>query len=226
MMVDQLADPARRRAADVELRPIRPEDKQALVEGFERLSERSRYRRFLAPHGPLTDSELHYLTEVDHHDHEALVAVDRVTQQGVGVARYIRSSQDPHVAEVAVAVVDDWQGRGVGGRLTAALADRARAEGVTSFTALVLAENEPVLKVLEDLGPLREIHREQGALELAVDLPERGLGHLRRLLRAFARTELTALGYPRRSGHTSIGAPAQRRRPQPNREAREGQDDG
>lgn len=123
--------------------------------------------------------------------------------------------RNPRVAELAVAVVDDWQGHGVGGRLASALADRARDEGITSFTALVLAENKPILNLLGDLGRLRDIHSEQGTMELTVDLPERGLGHLYRLLRAFARAELTALGYPPRSTPRAVGAPLQGRRSGP-----------
>jgi hypothetical protein len=69
-------------------------------------------RRFLAPHGRLTESELRYFTEVDHHDHEALVAIDPNTGHCTGVARYVRSTDDPAVAELAVAVVDGWQRQG------------------------------------------------------------------------------------------------------------------
>ena len=65
------------------IRPISPDDKPAMTEAFEHLSEESRYRRFLSPHAGLTDAELRYFTEVDHHDHEALVAVDPATDGGV-----------------------------------------------------------------------------------------------------------------------------------------------
>src|SRR6476469_1483205 len=87
-------------APQVEIRPIEPDDRDALARGFDRLSERSRYRRFLSPRGPLSEAELSYLTEVDHRDHEALVAVDPETNEGVGVARFIRSAEDPALAEI------------------------------------------------------------------------------------------------------------------------------
>jgi GNAT superfamily N-acetyltransferase len=160
------------------------------VEAFERLSDRSRYRRFLSPHDRLSATELRYFTEVDHHDHEALVAVDPDTNEGVGVARFVRSKTDPSVAELAVAVVDDWQGQGVGSRLAAALVARARAEGITGFTALVLADNQLMLNLLADLGRVRVVHSEGGTVELTVELPETDLGHLRRLLRALARGDI------------------------------------
>lgn len=180
-------------ADELLIRPIAPDDKQRLVAGFERLSERSRYRRFLSPHPRLSDEELRYLTEIDHHDHEALVALDPVTGEGVGVARYVRSADDPEAAELAVTVVDDWQGRGVGSRLAAALAKRAREEGISRFTALLLAENELMVNLLRDLGSVSETHAEQGTVELTVELPDTGLDRLRGLLRAVARGEVIPL---------------------------------
>jgi len=64
------------------VRPIESDDKVLVLEGFERLSEKSRYRRFLAPMPELSDSMLRYLTEVDHRDHEALVALEEGTGRG------------------------------------------------------------------------------------------------------------------------------------------------
>jgi GNAT superfamily N-acetyltransferase len=177
----------------LEIRPIEPDDKDALARGFDRLSERSRYRRFLSPRGPLTEAELSYLTEVDHHDHEALVAVEPESGEGVGVARFVRSLEDRRVAELAVAVADDWQGHGVGSLLVAELARRARDEGITCFTALALAENDAMLGLLEDLGEVRSSQPQLGTVELAVDLPDDGLSRLRRLLRAVARGDITVL---------------------------------
>ncbi len=180
-------------ARRVEIRPIEPDDRDALARGFDRLSEESRYRRFLSPRGPLSQTELSYLTEVDHRDHEALVAVDPETDEGVGVARFIRSPEDPALAELAVAVADDWQGQGVGSQLAAELAKRAREEGVSCFTALALAENDAILGVLQDLGEVRSSRAQLGTVELAVDLPDDGISRLRRLLRAVARGDVTVL---------------------------------
>jgi len=123
-----VAVPARLTLLDgstVRVRPIRPGDKQRLLEGFERLSPESRYRRFLSPVPRLSDRALRYLTEVDHHDHEALIGIAHDCS-GVGVARFVRSEEDPELAEAAVTVVDDWQGRGLGTALLVLLAERAR----------------------------------------------------------------------------------------------------
>lgn len=179
---------------ELEIRPVAADDKQALAEGFERLSDASRYRRFLTPHGSLSPAELRYFTEVDHHDHEALVAIDPQTGQGVGIARYVRTATDSKSAELAIAVVDDWQRMGVGTRLATALSERAQEEGITMFTGLVLAENELMLNLANDLGAVRIIHQERGTVEVTLELrqPERRGEPVSRFLRAVAAGELSA----------------------------------
>ena len=157
----------------VEIRPIESYDKDALAAALEESSGEAIYRRFLGPHGPLSATELRYLTEVDHHDHEALVAVDPEDQSGrsVGVARYIRDRDRHDSAEIAVAVLEAWQGRGVGKALLHGLADRAREEGISRFTALMLAHNTAMRHLLADLGATRVLSTGAGSVELAVDLP-------------------------------------------------------
>jgi L-amino acid N-acyltransferase YncA len=133
------------------IRPVAPEDREALRESFERLSPESRYRRFLAPMAHLTESQLTYLTQVDHHDHEALVALTEEDGEGLGIARFVRLA-DRDAAEVAVAVADHVHGKGLGTVLLAHLLARARQEGVERFTATVLAANRASVDVLSALG--------------------------------------------------------------------------
>jgi GNAT superfamily N-acetyltransferase len=171
----RIAEEVSMRTVTVAVRPIEPGDKAKLVVAFERLSDASRYRRFLSPHGQLSKSELRYLTEVDHHDHEALVAFDTLTGEGMGIARYVRYAHRPDSAEIAVAVADEWQSHGVGTTLMHALADRAREEGIGRFTAFMLAENDAMAHLLGELGETRVVEVGQGTVELAVDLPARGL---------------------------------------------------
>jgi len=169
------------------VRPVRPDDRALLLAGFERLGPESRYKRFLAPMPELTDDVVAYLTSVDHHDHEALAAIDPATGEGVGVARFVRLAERPDTAEAAVTVIDDWQGRGVGTILLGLLAERARAEGIVRFTALLLAENRDMLELLEALGSVRVIDRELGTVEIEAELPAKGAGaELRQALRASA----------------------------------------
>jgi RimJ/RimL family protein N-acetyltransferase len=159
--------------ARVVVRPIMPGDKAALAAAFERLSEDSRHKRFLAYKGRLTGADLAYFTEVDHVEHEALVAMDAASGAIVGVARYVRLSSNRHTAEVAVTVVDEWQGRGVGTVLLGCLADRAREEGIRRFEAQALAENRRVIALLEKIGALTFKSR-QAVSDVVVELAGNG----------------------------------------------------
>jgi RimJ/RimL family protein N-acetyltransferase len=173
---------------EIVVRPIQPDDRAELAAGMRRLSPESRYRRFFTPTSELTESQLTYLTEVDHHDHEALVAVEPGTEHGIGVARFIRSPEDSERAEVAVAVADSWQGQGVATALLDRLAERARAEGVRRFSAEILADNRPMLELIEEVGPITTKQRDHGSVEVEVELPPEGIGaELRETLRAAAR---------------------------------------
>ena len=136
------------------IRPIRPEDKGLLQEGIQRLSPQSRYLRFLHYLERLTAAELRYLTEIDYRDHFAWVAisVDQPGQVGLGVARYIRDKTHPDQAEAAVAVIDEFQGRGLGRLLLTRLADSARANGVDAFIAYLAPESPAVSHLLHNVA--------------------------------------------------------------------------
>src|ERR1700742_3809058 len=96
------------------VRRITPADKDALVAGLGRLSDRSVYLRFLSPKPRLSASELRYLTEVDFIDHYALVAVLAAAPDViVGVGRWVRDAAEPGSAEIAIVIADDLQGLGV-----------------------------------------------------------------------------------------------------------------
>ncbi len=123
----------------------------------------------------LSDQDLRYLTEVDHSDHEALVAVDPADRSIVGVARYVRS-EDPSEAEVAVVVGDPWQGRGVASALLERLLVRARDAGIDHFVALVMSDNEEALGLFRNLAPGGSHTRRSssGHTEMLIELPEPG----------------------------------------------------
>jgi GNAT superfamily N-acetyltransferase len=180
-----------RDGSHVRLRPGRSSDTGLLLRGFERLSPESRYRRFLAPLPELSPSMVRYLTEVDHHDHEAIIAVDEQTGEGLGVARYVRNEGRPDTAEVAVTVIDDWQGRGLGTLLLEAVSACARQEGIRSFTALMLATNEEMMDLLRHLDSVQIVDREPGTVEIEVPIPDVGLAPaLRKLLSISAHTDV------------------------------------
>jgi len=94
----------------------------------------------------LTGAMVRYLTEVDHHDHEAIIAQAEETGEGIGVVRYVRSTQRRVTAEFAVTVIDDWQRRGLGTLLLEVMSARAREDSITTITALMLACNQVTLQ--------------------------------------------------------------------------------
>ena len=151
------------------IRPVRPEDAGLLEDGFAGLSDRSRRLRFLGPKASLSAAELRYFTDVDHRDHEALGALDHARGGGVGIARYVRDREDPHAAEIAVTVIDGWQGRGLGTELLARLSSRARSEGIHRFTALVAADNRAMAGLLRNMSA-RLVGRSPGTVEYEITL--------------------------------------------------------
>ena len=179
------------------LRPVRPEDKPLFVVGFDELGAESRYRRFLGSKKMLTPAELAFLTEVDHVDHEALGALDPESGEGIGVARYVRLPSEPEIAEAAVAVVDAWQGRGLGGALLERLAARAADNGIRCFHATLLTGNRAMLALFRRIGALRLAHDEGDVLEIDVELSVHSDAHLGEALRAAARDDVAATRTPR-----------------------------
>jgi GNAT superfamily N-acetyltransferase len=169
----------------VHLRHVRPEDAAELQRGFDKLSPSSRYRRFLGSVGALSKETLRYLTCVDGHDHVAIVAVTREpgtsTETGVGIARFVRTADDPTVAEAALTVIDGMQGKGLGRLLGVALARAAHERGVQRFRGEVLTDNVPVRQLLEEVGAV-VCPLDDGSLMFDVDLgPEDGPAATRRL---------------------------------------------
>ena len=154
----------------IAVRPIRASDKALLREAFEHLGPESRYRRFLGVHNRLTPRELRYFTEVDHRSHEAIVAIDPASGEGIGVARYVVLQDEPDTAEIAVAVIDDWQERGVGTALLRELSRRANAAGVARFRATMFTSNRRMRDLLSEVGRPRVARRGAGLSDYELDL--------------------------------------------------------
>jgi RimJ/RimL family protein N-acetyltransferase len=153
------------------IRPIQPDDRQRLKEGFESSSEKSRYNRFLSPLPKLTSRQLEYLTVVDHDHHEALIAVDPETGQSFGTARYVRSEEDPESAEFAVGVGDRWMRIGLGTALLGALVQRARESGIRRITGVIQADNTAIKGLVAKVaGPYETKTTGWGVKEIVIDL--------------------------------------------------------
>jgi GNAT superfamily N-acetyltransferase len=104
-------------------------------------------------------------------NHEAIGATALRTGAGLGVARYMRDERRPDVAEAAVAVIDAWQGRGLGGVLLRRLCRRATTNGIHTFSASLLTGNRSMLRLFERLGTVAVRDIDAGILEIDVELP-------------------------------------------------------
>lgn len=152
-------------------RLLRPHEHGVVREVFAGMSPRSRYLRFHAPVPRLSDSMLRALTQVNDRTHVAVVVEIRAPDSWhpIAIGRLARIA--PEVAEVSLAVVDAWQGRGVGRELIMDLRERASLLGVREIVASVLPGNEPVMQLLGSAFPGARIERDRDAVEVRAAVP-------------------------------------------------------
>ncbi|MFK5634147.1 MULTISPECIES: GNAT family N-acetyltransferase [unclassified Ornithinimicrobium] len=150
------------------VRPIRPDDTEAIHEFHAGQSEESIYLRFFAPIKRLSDKDVHRFTHVDYVDRVALVMTIRDKLAGIG--RYDRLEPGGTVAEVAFNVSDHHQGRGIGSVLLEHLADIGREGGVRRFVADVLPQNRRMIGVFRDAGYEVSHEFDDGVIAVAFDI--------------------------------------------------------
>ncbi len=160
----------------VMLRLLAPEDKAILSAGFERLSAGSRYMRFLAPKSTLTSDDLRYLTEIDQENHFAIGAVreagdGRGNAIGAGIARFVRIAGEHAIAEAAIAVADDAQGRGLGKLLFLRLCAAAAERGIERFRCEVLGTNTQMAALIAAISAERTVATGGGVMSIELALP-------------------------------------------------------
>jgi RimJ/RimL family protein N-acetyltransferase len=141
-----------RDARRLEIRAFRPDDRDGFLSAATRISPRSLYRRFFAVKRNFTEREKQFFLNVDFDKHVALVVlIEEAGQKSiVGSGRYV--VVQPGKAEVAFAIIDQYQGQGIGSILMQHLAIIARAAGLQELIAEVLPENKPMLKLFEKSG--------------------------------------------------------------------------
>ena len=149
----------------VTIRGLRNGDTATVSALFERLGERSRERRFCGAKPRLSEVELANLARVDH-EHHVLVGYVDGDPQPIGIARLVRTGTS---AEIAFAIADAHQSRGIGSTLAGELAADARAAGITELVATVCGDNPRVMALLERLGSL-SLTWHGGERELVVGL--------------------------------------------------------
>ncbi len=143
-------DVALRDGGGARVRPIKPDDGALLVDFFERLGPESRYFRFFRIKETLEPKEVEFFTNVDYSDRMALVAL--LDAKMIGLASYDVEHDKKNKAEVAFAVADEHQGRGIGTQLLQLLTNHARAHGVDRFEAFVLPENRQMMRLFRNSG--------------------------------------------------------------------------
>jgi RimJ/RimL family protein N-acetyltransferase len=151
----------------ITLRALVPEDRALIADAFERLSPRSRYLRFFSPIPRLTKGMLDGLMDVDHCRHVALIAMRDETC--IGVVRYVVDRNDPTLADFAITVIDDHQGRGLGRALTTAIASLAHTRGISRLSLDIHPENRVMLRLARSLGATLRL--DDGAYSGTLRLP-------------------------------------------------------
>jgi CRP-like cAMP-binding protein len=151
------------------LRPVLPGDSERAVHGHVEFSSETLYRRFMSPRVP-SPALMDYLFEVDYVDHFVWVMCDE-DGYPVADARFVREDDDPILAEIAFIVADDYQGKGVGSFLFAALAVAARVDGVEKFCGRMLSDNLPMRTIMDHYGAFWE-RDDVGVVSTVIDVPD------------------------------------------------------
>ncbi|MDD5275052.1 MAG: GNAT family N-acetyltransferase [Methylovulum sp.] len=154
----------------VDLRPVRPGDKEIIQKGMLALSMKSRYFRFFSPILKLSDAQLHNFTEIDQHNHVAWIALahNEAEHYGVGIARFIRLQNQPAIAEFGIVVIDSYQHRGLGTMLLAVLDRIASIKGIEILRGFVLADNVVMRSWLGRLGAVGVCETDSYRMDLTV----------------------------------------------------------
>ncbi len=156
----------------IEIRALRMDDRAELLDAVDRTSAQSLYRRFFGAKRYFSEKEIEFFLSIDFVNHVALVATVEEESRAliVGGGRYIIVR--PGAAEVAFAVVDEYQGQGIGGALLRHLVAIARIAGLEELVAEVLPDNIPMLKVFEKSGLRCNVKREGRVVHVALRLSE------------------------------------------------------
>lgn len=154
----------------LEVRALKPSDEADMRAAVDRTSAQSLYRRFMGSKRAFSDKERSFFLNVDFVSHVALVAVAKEGNRASIVAGGRYFVEKPGTAEIALAVIDDYQGQGIGAVLLRHLAMIARQAGLKEFTAEVLPDNTPMLKVFERSGLTFSSKRSPDGVHAALQL--------------------------------------------------------
>jgi len=160
----------------VKLSLVGPADRNRFLNGFERISTRTNINRFLTFKKRFTEDELRYLLVIDNIDHLAIGAIDcHKPDIGIGLARYVRLKNTPDMAEAAIIIIDEYQGKGLGYLLYEKLMQLALENNIRCLHNIVGKDNKGMLGLLNKLGA-RMITEQEDSYEYIIDITE----HLRK----------------------------------------------
>ncbi|MCD4721988.1 MAG: GNAT family N-acetyltransferase [Desulfobacula sp.] len=155
------------------IRPIRPTDADLMINHFDSLSPRSVYMRFFSPVKQLSKTMLIKLTQIDYDREIALVALmgKGRDKKIIGVCRIILEP-DKTLGEFALAISDEWQGKGIGSSLLKLCLKAAQTKGIQKIMGIVFAENTQMLMLGRKLGFSVKRHPESGEYDLIIDFKD------------------------------------------------------
>jgi len=157
------------------LRLVRPDDRDGIIAAFNRLSVETRVMRWFYPKMQLNDQEIQELVAPCDDDHGAITAIelgaDGTEQNGIGMARFVRSKDSPDAAEIAITIVDDWQGLGIGRILLHRLLAMVSERGIPYADGRLQVENKAMRHLLEPYVPHDGFQREDATLVFRFPVP-------------------------------------------------------
>lgn len=153
------------------IRPLMKEDRKAFINAFSKLSDKTKQLRFLTSTDALSEKEFDYLVNVDHENHVAYCAFHNQKGEdvGVGVARYIKSIKKPNTAEIAVTIVDEFQGIGIGKLLIQNIVEHAKKHGIEKLVANAYYFNNTILNIVSKF-PYEITGSSDGVLTIEIDI--------------------------------------------------------
>jgi GNAT superfamily N-acetyltransferase len=158
------------------IREIGPADRPLLRAGFAKLSDQSRFFRFLGPHKDLSEAELDRFTEENTDDHFAIgaLSIGVEADMPLATARFVRLAPRTEVAEIAITIIDSHQRLGLGSLLLRTLGREARKRGVARLTALLHRDNAGMEALLKSFGAHKV--NQESEVEWEVPLPLKRTG--------------------------------------------------
>ncbi len=160
------------------LRLTRAEDREGIVQAFASLSVETRVQRWFYPKMKLTDEELDAIVCPLDDDHGAISAIelgpDGAEVAPIGIARFVRSKEDPEAAEIAITIVDAWQGLGIGRILLHRLLAMVSERGIPFVEGRLQADNRAIRHLLEPYVPQGGFRREDSTLQFRFPVPAAG----------------------------------------------------